>query len=169
MTPIIYYANRSTLMVYVVGSLILTPFMIWLAIYPGNSTTVLGSRILFCTLAFVFSVALVTSLKAYLSNTPLLIIDGDGITDNASAYSAGFVPWSDITHVSVSNALKNHQFINLHVKNPETYINRLNAQKSTLIKKPPNLKNYTLKIPDAFLPVSADELLKTINQFRQQL
>jgi hypothetical protein len=165
MTPITYYPDRTVLLVYAVGSCILISLLLWLVSGPND----LGSKILYSTLIYVFGIALFFSLKSYLSNNPLLIIDSDGITDNASAFSAGFVPWSDITHLSVTNAPKNYKYLNLHVKNPETYINRLNAQKSTLIKKPPNLKNYTLKIPDALLPVSADELLKIVNQARPEL
>ena len=164
MTPITYYQDRTVLLVYTVGSCIFISLLLWLLSGPNN----LGSKIFLSTLIYIFSLALFFSLKSYLSNKPLLIIDSDGITDNASAFSTGFVPWSDITYLSVTNATKNHKYLNLHVKNPETYINRLNSQNSTLIKKNPNLNDYTLKIPDVLLPVSADELLKIINQARPE-
>ena|SRR5690242_5407426 len=70
-------------------------------------------------------------LKKIADKTMGLIISKDGITDNSSEVSAGFIPWSDIIAIKETKIV-NQRFINIVVKNPEKYIER---QKSVLKRK----------------------------------
>ena len=51
--------------------------------------------------------------------------------DNASAVSAGYIPWTDVLEIRETNVV-NQTFINLIVKNPQDYIDR---QKSAFKRK----------------------------------
>jgi len=77
--------------------------------------------------------------KRVIDSTPGLIISGDGITDNSSGVSAGFIPWSDITAIK-ETVVANQRFINLVVQNPQDYIDR---QKSAFKRKVMQ-KNYDI-------------------------
>ena len=168
MTPITYYPSRSSLIVVGSAIFIYIVLLLWVAWEPMAPRDRIPVRIFVGTMIFVFGAVLIGIIKQYVANEPILVIDSNGITDNASSYCVGFVPWSDITHVSVSNAPKNHKFLNLHVKNPEIYIQKMPQLHRPLNKKKPVPKDFTLKIPDVYLPVSADELLKTINEIQQK-
>ena len=54
---------------------------------------------------------------------PALILSSEGITDNSSAISAGFIPWSDITEVT-SIKVSGQKMVVIQVHNPEEYIQR---------------------------------------------
>lgn len=60
-----------------------------------------------------------------------LIISKEGITDNSSGVSAGFIPWTDIIAIKESKVV-NQKFINIVVKNPQVYIDK---QKNVLKRR----------------------------------
>jgi hypothetical protein len=60
-------------------------------------------------------------LKKLFDKKPGLIISNNGIVDNSSGISVGFVPWSDIKEIK-ETMVANQKFINLIVKNPQHYI-----------------------------------------------
>jgi transcriptional regulator with XRE-family HTH domain len=53
-----------------------------------------------------------------------LVIDENGVTDNCSELSAGFVPWSDIKKIEVRSLLLNQKAIILVLKNPEEFVSK---------------------------------------------
>ena len=64
--------------------------------------------------------------KKLSDKSPGLIISDEGITDNSSGLSAGFIPWADIIAIKESKVV-NQKFINIIVKNPQVYIDRQNS------------------------------------------
>lgn len=53
-----------------------------------------------------------------------LVIDENGVTDNCSELSAGFVPWSDIKKIEVRSLVLNQKAIILVLKNPEEFVSK---------------------------------------------
>ncbi|MBS1758022.1 MAG: hypothetical protein JSU03_12155 [Bacteroidetes bacterium] len=70
-------------------------------------------------------------LKKIIDKSPGLIISDEGITDNSSGVSAGFIPWTDIIAIKETKVV-NQKFINIIVKKPQEYIDR---QKSTFKRR----------------------------------
>jgi hypothetical protein len=81
----------------------------------------------------------VTLFEKAFDKSPGLIISIEGVTDNSSGVSVGFVPWSDIIRVG-ETVVASQRFINLIVRNPQEYINR---QKSAFKRKIAE-KNYSM-------------------------
>lgn len=54
---------------------------------------------------------------------PGLIIDTDGIIDNSSGVSAGRIPWSDVTGITVTNIL-GQRLLTIAVIDPQKYVGR---------------------------------------------
>ncbi|MDR1759928.1 MAG: hypothetical protein LBR60_05310 [Fibrobacter sp.] len=55
-----------------------------------------------------------------------LIINKEGIIDNSSVFSAGFILWSDIEEIIICN-VNNQKFLAFIVKNPQDYINKVTS------------------------------------------
>ncbi|HEY5405515.1 MAG TPA: STM3941 family protein [Ginsengibacter sp.] len=70
-------------------------------------------------------------LKKLSDKFPGIIISDEGITDNSSGVSAGFIPWTDIIAIKETKVI-NQKLINIIVKNPQEYIDR---QKSAFKRK----------------------------------
>jgi hypothetical protein len=82
-----------------------------------------------------------------------LLIDVNGITDDSSLTGAGFVPWSEITHIVTTRVAK-QEFLILMVKNPESYIER----ETNFLKRKTMQANYK----HYFSPISiTDKSLQT--------
>jgi len=70
-----------------------------------------------------FGVCAFALVRKAFSNAPGLLIDKNGITDNSSGVSVGFIGWNDITKLSVSQVAQQN-FIMVHVSDPDSYIQR---------------------------------------------
>lgn len=62
----------------------------------------------------------------------LLVVDENGITDNSSAISLGYIPWCDIERVYVDSFI-NTDFIEVELKNNEIYLEKVNLLKRKAI------------------------------------
>ena len=75
-------------------------------------------------IVFLIGWAIYITIKQLRRTIPGLIIAEDGITDNSSIASIGFIPWDDIVEIKEETNLFNHKLIVLIVKNPDLYINK---------------------------------------------
>ena len=97
-------------------------------------------------------------------NRPGLIIDSIGLTDNASAISAGQILWSDIENISVLE-IQRQKLIMLEVKNPQHYIDRQpSVFKKKLMQMNFNSYGTPLSITSNSLQIQFDELLNLLHQ-----
>ena len=81
------------------------------------------ARIIGLSAVAFFGLAGFFILKKRMDKTPGLILTEEGVFDNSSAVSVGFIPWSDVVEIAETRVL-NQLFINLVVKNPQEYIDK---------------------------------------------
>jgi hypothetical protein len=101
-----------------------------------------------------------------------LIISEEGISDNSSGVSAGYIPWTDIILIRESKIV-NQKLINIVVKNPQVYINR---GKNLLEKRAMQMNYKTFGTPICIsvngLKINYNELKaileKSFNDFKSQ-
>ena len=138
------------------GSIIFVGLGIWLM---SNSEKFLTTIFRNTTLIFLVGLAGILFFgfvgfyifKKLFDKSPGLVISDDGILDNSSGVSAGFIPWSDIVEIKETKVF-NQKFINLVVKNPQNYIDR----QSNSFKRWTMTKNY--KSFDTAIGISANGL-----------
>ena len=152
--------NKTYKMLF--GSLLFVVMAAWL-IYVredyGNPTLILIVGIIgilfFGYIAFYL-------IKALPDKSPGLIINADGIVDNASAVAAGFIKWDDIQEIKVAQVM-NQKFLMIIVRNPEEYINR---GKGTIARNAMqmNYKSYgsPISISPNALAISFNELYRIV-------
>ena len=128
--------SKSKLILMSLGSVIFVGLGIWFVTNPpkinnpifGNPTTIfivgLASIVFFGLVGFFL-------FKKLGDKSPGLVISEEGVFDNASAVSAGYIPWTDVLEIRETMVV-NQTFINLIVKNPQDYIDR---QKSAFKRK----------------------------------
>lgn len=73
----------------------------------------------------------VLAKKKMLMNTPCLIVDEKGITDNSTTTSLGFVPWSEIGEIHMRNV--DLKFIEFELKNEKSVVSQQGAYNQNLI------------------------------------
>jgi hypothetical protein len=98
---------------------------------------------------------------------PAVIVNHEGIFDNASAVSAGLVKWDEIADI-FAYYYSSQRFLGVVPLNVEAFLQRLPVFKRWLIKvfmmitgAPP------IGIPQSMLPIEVDELMLRIHEYRQ--
>jgi len=137
--------SKSKLTLLSLGSIIFVGLGVWFVTNPPKESIPFFSNptVLFIVgLASILFFGLVGFFifKKLFDNSPGLIISAEGVFDNSSGVSAGFVPWTDIVEIKETKVF-NQSFINLVVKNLQDYIDRQkNAFKRKSIQI--NYKSY---------------------------
>lgn len=101
------------------GCVVFVSAGIWFILKPHSGKMFLAglaSILFFGLIAFYI-------VKKLTDKSPGLTISNEGVFDNASAVSAGFIPWADVLEISETRVV-NQSFINIIVKNPQEYIDR---------------------------------------------
>lgn len=116
----------------------------------------------------LFGFANIALSKKLFDKTPGLVIDNNGITDNAGSLSGGLILWSDIENISKFQ-VQGQDFLLIQVKNPDYYIDR---QTSTLKRKAMSLNKKVYGTP-IFISANAlyinfQELFQMVNSRFQQ-
>lgn len=134
--------NKSRLTVLLIGSIIFFIAGVWMLTGKPAAGNVSP---FFLKLTGIFAVIFFGAgffflWKKITDEKPGLIINNEGITDNSSGVSAGFIPWGDITGIKLVKVF-NQRFLMLIVRNPDEYIlKQANALKRKAMQM--NLKNY---------------------------
>jgi len=137
--------SKTKLTLLFIGCIIFFNLGIWFVINPpkvnitifSNPITVfivgLASILFFGSIGFLI-------FRKLFDNSPGLIISDEGINDNSSGISIGFVPWTDVIEIKETR-VANQNIICLTLKNPQDYIDR---QKNSIKKKSMqmNYKNF---------------------------
>jgi hypothetical protein len=69
-----------------------------------------------------FGIGIIFIARKLFDNSPGLIIDQYGITNNANAINMGLIEWEDITGIKIEQ-IRSTKFLILYTNAPEKYIN----------------------------------------------
>ncbi len=106
-------------------------------------------------------------LKRMKTNKEMLIINKEGITDNTSAISLGFIPWEEIEDIYVDGVLGNN-FIELKIKNEEKYLKNISFIKKMLINSNKKMGHQIVCITLNTTNYSINEVLEKIKEYRSK-
>jgi len=152
--------SKGKLIILFVGSLLFVAAGFWFIKQPETITQTVAMPPAILILIFIF--------KKFFDTKAGIIINRNGIYDNSSGVSAGFIPWGDISNISTMEISK-QKLIMIEVINPEVYINRQTnfiAKKASAI----NHKMYgsPINISANSLQYKFDDLYYTLRERWQQ-
>lgn len=115
-----------------------------------------------------FGLGSIFILKNFFQQEPGLVINNEGITDNSSAVSVGFIPWEEITRIG-STEVFSQKFVLIFVDDPEKYLNRPSSEISRKAAKS-NYNNYgtPITISANSLKINFKKLVGTLNTWFPQ-
>jgi hypothetical protein len=144
-----------------IGTIFQSPPEKLAALFPGSEYVMLGIACLGVIFIGVLAVAIFNKLR---DNRPGLVVSDEGITDNSSGVSAGFIPWSDVLEIKPFSLFGGHS-LRIIVKNPEEYIQRQSgAFKRWLMRR--NYKSFgaAIAISSGSIRCSFEELEDLVNR-----
>lgn len=163
--PIVIYPSRSRVFLILLISIAFVAAGTLMLLLPLNEIRITGKIVALLGVAFFGKTGLFALTRLF-SNMPALTIDSGGITDNASALSVGFIPWSDIIRAGIFTFQK-QKFLGISLRNPKEYQAKVSPFKRVLMKTNSSWVGYVVNIPQGTLPVPVEDLLVHINQYRQ--
>lgn len=160
--------NKTESIKVIVGATLFIVFGIGFIVIPDYflspffPNTILIQSVGFIAVIF-FGACLLYAMKFLMANTPGLIIDNYGITDNTSGISAGFIEWEDITQIVKKNIASSKSIV-IYTNKPQKYINR----KKNILSRKALLLNYKISgspimIVSNTLKISFEDLEKLIS------
>jgi hypothetical protein len=165
MTPVVIYPSRLRVSLIFAGAALFVAGGIWLLQHPIQGDEAMGWLTGWASIVFFGAVALF-ALSRLASRKPAITIDRNGITDNASGLSAGFIPWSDVVDAQLVK-FQRQKFLGVSLRNPQDYLAKASPLKRALMKANSSLVGFVINIPQISLPVTLEELLGHIERFRQ--
>ncbi|RWY47964.1 STM3941 family protein [Mucilaginibacter gilvus] len=140
--------SKQKMLLMAAGSLAFVAAGFWFITHPGirlfgnKPYPVFTYLIGFAAVAF-FGFCAFCLIKKLFDTKPGLVVNEEGIIDNCSGFSFGFIPWADIEDIYVIE-IGRQKLIIVLVNNPEVYINR---QTNPLMKKMAAMNYRSYKTP----------------------
>ena len=159
--PIIVATGKGTLGLMLIGCIVFGAILVWLLVDSGSKVGILVAApgYLLVLLFGFYGFYLVSRL---VSRKPALIIDKQGIMDNASMVAAGFIPWSDFVEARIFT-FRGIKYLGISVHNPQEYLDRAFILKRLLMRANRPVAGTIITIPQSTVPVPFEQLLKHIN------
>jgi hypothetical protein len=176
MNDVVIYPNKRFLIAMAVGCLAMVSACILPLVYEldigGNDA--LGRFFqaitpgIFYVGAPLFGLLLVYACYRLLKPAPSVIINQEGIFDNASIFGAGLIRWEEIKSMFVY-AIGNNPFLGIVPVDIETVLARQSGIKRFIFRMNKGMTEAPFAIPGGGLPITADELLAKIESYRKQI
>jgi hypothetical protein len=160
--------SKRKMILLLISSVVFVLAGIWLLLWnPSISNKLLNQPALKISIGIIsilfFGWAGFILVKKLMDDKPGLIIGPDGIIDNSSGISAGFIPWSDITGIKIQHVFS-QKFLMIIVRNPETYIGRQHGVKKGAAKANHKMYGSPVAISSNALQIRFEELKQLIDQ-----
>lgn len=94
---------------------------------------------------------------------PGLVLDARGLTDNTSALSAGFIPWSDIIGFEVRR-IQRQRILYVLLDDPHAFVSKFGPIKRMLLKANMRMSSSPVAITSNALSISFDELTALVER-----
>lgn len=163
MPALAIYTPKKRLVFMLFASVVFVTIGIWILTLPAGKIGFKGTLAAYIGIPFFGFGGLFLFLRL-LSPKPAVVIDDSGFLDNASAVSAGLIPWADISGVRVSS-FRNQRFLAIYVDDPGKYISQANLLKRAIMCANQSMVGTAITIPLSVLSISSDDLLSVIGKY----
>lgn len=170
--------SKTKIALRILGSLAFVIAGVWLLAQDADSIRVnSGFRLLFNNpvvaygLGFlsiaVFGILALFFFKTFFDTEPGLVFNSSGIVDNASAASAGFIPWSEVLGSQVFE-MQRQKMLVIIVTDPQKYVDRGSALKRKLNQANFNMVGSPISISPTALKSNFSELQSVFDDYLQK-
>ena len=148
----VVYHSKVRLILVVLGSLMFVVLGYWFVSGGVGTVLVVG----WLSIVF-FGCCGIYGVWRLVRPTPAVIVSAQGIVDNATANSAGLVPWSTIREVKIL-AFMNQRYLGIFVHDPAAFIAQHSRLKRVAMQSNFRLAGTPVVIPRAGLATDLETL-----------
>jgi hypothetical protein len=155
---LVIYPSRLKGILVLMGALALIAGAVAIAAFREEMGVglALSALVIYVGIPF-FSAGAVYALYRLIVTRPAVVVDDEGITDNASAMGVGFIAWDEIERIAVYK-FNGQSMLGIHPKDLSAVLARQGWLKRNLIRTNGWLGCAPINIPQVVLPIKVDEL-----------
>ncbi len=163
MEDIVIFPSRKKLVLLAIMAIVFVALGVWIIKKPETYwlIRVLGGYLGVAFFSFCLGYALLRLIKP----KPSLVINDEGVFDNASAVGAGMLKWSEIAEVKISSFM-GQRFLSIVPNNPEEILQRQSIIKRWLMTANRGLVDSPFNVPETALTLKLEEVLSLIDARR---
>ena len=167
MNEVAIYPKKVKLFGLAMGALLFVILGFYLAQNRVAMGLSLRTIIIACYVGIPFSgLCLVYAIYRLLIPKPVVVINYEGIFDNASAVGAGMLKWEEIADVFAYDFM-GQRMLGIIPVNEEVVLRRQSRLKRVMAKMNKGIAAAPFNIPQQVLPISVDELLCRVEERRR--
>ncbi len=106
-------------------------------------------------------------VKKIFDKRPGLVLNSSGVVDNASAFAAGFIPWSDVTGARVHEIQRRKMLVVL-LRDTRKYADRGGALRRALNRANAGMVGSPVAIPSTALEIDFEKLVALFDRYRRK-
>lgn len=152
--------SRTKLALVALGGIAFVAVGMWLL---GRAQSPVLHRVIGALSVAFFGLCAVYAIWRLLRPTPALVINRDGILDNASAVAVGFLAWQDIAELR-EYTFNGQTFLGIVPKDVNAVLQKQPAWRRSAIRANLALGALPVNIPQTVLPLPVSELLHHIDK-----
>jgi hypothetical protein len=164
MNDLVIPASRLKMLGQLVGGLVFAALGVSMMLYPPKYGW-FGRFIGLVTVAFFGAVAVSILYRLVKPDGAAIIINAQGIVDNASGVSVGLIPWDQIGEVR-EYRVENQVFLGIFPKDLDALLKKQPRWKRTAIRANLSMGAAPVNIPQASLGMKVSNLVREIEQRR---
>lgn len=158
---IVYPAMWKTL-TNVLGSVMFVAAGYFFAINPDITARLLGIAAI-----IVFTITGLYAAWRLIIRTPVVVVNPDGLYDNASMFAVGWIPWSEIERIEPRRTYL-VRLVGIVPRDRDAVFARVPPLRRMAIGIKAAFANAPVNIPGAFLGRQLDEVQALIERYHQQ-
>ena len=156
--------SKRKLLLFALGGVAFAALGVWLFINADDmpKSPLLVRAVSVVCVSFFGLIAIKAGTMLF-STSPGLVIDAEGLVDNASGIAVGRIPWSDIKKIRISTA-ETHRFLTIELRDPQKYVRRARLVKRSILTQ--NMKYFggPVHIPADTLRIDFGDLVKVVRE-----
>ena len=170
---IIIPLSKKKMFLTLLGSIVFVGVGLWFLTSPpetihwlyGNSNFIFGLGLIS---AIFFGIIAVSMIQKISEKKAGLVINKQGVTDNSSALSIGFIPWADVQQIKVLKVMS-ERFLLFILNNPQDYLKKVkNPIRRNTMKINQKLYGSPFSISSNLLQINFDELKELLQKKRNE-
>ena len=155
-----FYPSRAKLALIFLSSIALTGTCLWILFYSA-STPPIKVQVAAWVGVPLFGFASVFVLSRLVKPRPSVVLDANGVHDNASMAKGGFIPWQDIASVNVF-AVRNQKMVGIGLKDNDKFLAQVGVLRRMSARANLSMGFPLIAIPESAVNIAAEELARKI-------
>jgi hypothetical protein len=159
---IIVYPTRSKTLATVFGSLMFTVAAVFFLLTPDIYARLVGAGAL-----IAFGASGIYATYRLISNAPVIVMNQDGLFDNASPFAVGWMDWSEIERIAPRRTYL-ARLIGVVPRDVSAVFARVPPHRRWLVRMLAGVSQSPIIIPATFLGRRLDEVQREIERYHDK-